>query len=307
MKTMTSNVESALRDAVSRLAETGIDSPRLDAELLMASVLEIPRGRLPARGDTPLPPDAAAEFEAFIAERARRVPVAYLLGVREFRGLSFLVDRRVLVPRPETEILVDEALRLLSASAEREGLLRPRRVADLGTGSGCVALALARAVDAEEIRPLPRTLDVVAVDVSRDALDVALVNAGRHPCSSRIEFLLGDGWAPIESLGLAAGFDLVLSNPPYVSDAEYAALPPDIRVFEPAVALRGGPDGSDLLRRWIEGAPRFLRSGGHLAVEASPGHASLLPDLARRTGAYSHVHWVEDLAGRPRVFVARRW
>lgn len=263
-------VRDALDSALVALTAAGVDSPRLDAELLLAHALGVDRARLVVDRDLSLAGAAAREFQSLVRRRAiDREPVAYLLGTKGFRHIDLHVDARVLVPRPETELLVEAALALPAGA----------RVVDVGTGSGAVALAL------KHERP---DLDVVATDVSADALAVARSNAARLGLD--VAFVRGD---------LFDGpFDAVLSNPPYVADGD--ELPPDVARHEPHGALFAGPDGLAVVRRLVD------RIRAHAvpvaAIEVGMGQA---PAVATLLDGYD-VERLRDLAGIERVVVARR-
>jgi release factor glutamine methyltransferase len=300
----------ALARSVQRLAAAGCPEPRADAEVLLASALGLERARLLIDRREPLRARARAAFERRIRRRLRREPVAYITGEREFWSLAFEVTRAVLIPRPETETLVQEGLELLRKSgfhsvgpAPRGG--RRARVIDVGTGSGCVAVALARAHAA---------VSVLGIDRAARALAVAARNAARHGVKGRVRLRQGDLFRPPRRAGargtarerlLAA--DLVVSNPPYVSDGEWEALPPEIREWEPEGALRGGFDGLDVHRRLVQDAPASLVPGGWIAVEVGAGQADRVADLFGASSSFGEIRTVKDLAGIPRVVSARRW
>lgn len=267
-------VKEILGRAALRLREAAILSARLEAELLLAHVLGVGRLDLHAAGDRSLAAAEAAAFEALLERRARGEPVAYLTGRREFYSLEFEVTRDTLVPRPETEMLVDRV---------RE--LAPRRLLDLGTGSGCVAVACAVHLGGAE---------VTATDVSPVALEVARRNAARH--GARVRFLEGDLYA---ALPVGERFDVIASNPPYVRAPEAAR----VATFEPLLALDGGPEGTTLLARVIEGAPRFLAAGGTLLCEIGEDQEAAALRLA--AGRFAAVEVARDLAGHPRMLEAR--
>lgn len=263
------SVASALARATSALASTS-DTPRLDAELLLASVLDVERARLVLDARAELDPAVFARFEALVGRRAASEPVAYILGRKEFRRITLAVDRRVLVPRPETELLVEVGLTLPAGAS----------VVDVGTGSGSVALAL------KDERP---DLDVWATEVDSDALAVARENGIRLGLD--VEFVQANLLA-----GVDRRFDGVLANLPYV--AEGSELPPDI-AYEPDLALFGGPDGLELVRRllpMVAGVPLIA-----LEVGLAAAAASLLEDAGFRS-----VERLRDLAGHERVVVGRR-
>ncbi len=275
-----------LRWTTDHFAARGIDTPRLDAECLLAHALASERLRLYLDHDKPVLEEERARFRALVRRRAdERVPVAQLTGRREFWSLSLRVTPDVLVPRPETETLVEVALQLLPARDGEAALL------DVGTGSGAVALALAHE------RPRAR---VTATDLSEAALAVAKDNAEALGLASRVRLLVGDGFAPVAG----ERFDLVVSNPPYVPEGEAASLAPEL-AHEPALALFAGPDGTALLRRLVHDAPQALRPGGALALEVGPGQADDVTEWLREAGFREpRIH--RDLEGRPRV-VAGRW
>ena len=264
--------------------EKGIETPRLDAEVLLAHVLEKPRIYLYVHYDQPLDPDELAAYRGFVRRRGAREPVAYLVGEREFMGLTFAVSPAVLVPQPDTEALVSEARKRLQG---KSGV----RIADVGTGSGAIALSLLHA--------LP-DLTAAAVDVSAAALKVARENADRFGLTDRVMFYEGDLLAPL----LGQTFDAVLSNPPYIPRGDIAALPPEVQA-EPRLALDGGADGLDFYRRLVREAAAFLRPDGFLAVEAGRGEAVVISELARTNG-WLEVEITKDLAGIDRVVTMRR-
>jgi release factor glutamine methyltransferase len=268
----------ALRRATAELAAAS-PTPRLDAELLLAEVLQCRRERLLLDRDHVLERARADRFEALVARRRSREPVAYLLGRRDFRHLTLTVDRRVLIPRPETELLVEAAL----------ALPRDASVLDVGTGSGAVALAL---------KHERSDLDVAGVDVSAGAIDVARANAERLGLAVR--FAVGDLLR-----GMAELPDAVLANLPYVPDG--AALMDDVAGYEPAIALRGGADGLDVIRRMIASIAARPLAGrpALLALEIGAEQACAVADLVRDAG-YRRVEVRRDLAGLDRVAVGSR-
>jgi release factor glutamine methyltransferase len=267
------SVSQALSDALASLTAAGCDTPRLDAELLLASVLGVGRERLVIDAAVELDGTDLERFVALVARREAREPVAYILGHKAFRRITLSVDRRVLIPRPETELLVEIGLTLD----------RGARIVDVGTGSGSVALAL------KDERP---DLTVVGVDMSADALSVARENGARLGLD--VEFVCADLLD-----GVPGPFDAVVANLPYV--AEGSALPPEIEVYEPPIALFGGEDGLDLIRRLIA----TVADAGVPLVALENGLAEAVAGIALRAG-YPSVEILRDLAGHERVVVARR-
>ena len=276
-------VLKVLRWTQARFAERGLSSPRLDAELLLARVLGRDRVSLYTHFDQPLGKEELAGYRELIRRRLAGEPVAYLVGRKEFWSLSFAVDERVLIPRPETEHLVEAVLAAL------KGRVGPR-VADIGTGSGAVAVALAHD------RP---DAEVIAVDLSPAALEVARHNAAAHDVE--VEFLEGDLVAPLAARG---PFFAIASNPPYIREDEMAGLPAEVR-REPRSALVAGPDGLALLRRLVEGALPLLQPDGLLALEVGSGQAEAVVGLMR-AGGYAGIERHKDLGGIERVVVGRR-
>jgi release factor glutamine methyltransferase len=276
-------VREALDAAVDALAAVGVDEPRLDAELLLGEAMGSSRATLVADSGAEVPAPAARSFGEMVRRRLRREPVAYILGRKGFRRLELAVDPRVLVPRPETELLVELAVEL-----------RPARVLDVGTGSGAIALAVADELpDAE----------VTATDTSSAALEVARANAERLGLAERIRFV--EGTLPDEG----DGFDLVLANLPYVAERDWPSLQPEVTRYEPREALLAGPDGLDAYRSLIpECAPHLSRYAeqmrGTLAVEVGEGQAPAVAELMR-SGGLGEVEARRDLAGIERVVVGR--
>ena len=282
-------VADVLRRAAAGLSDAGIDTARLDAEVLLMEVLGWSREDLYRNPEAELQDFQAARFHGLAARRRRGEPTAYLTGSREFWSLDFRVTPDVLIPRPETEHLVQTVLSILAA---RPG---PRRVLDIGTGSGAVALALA----AERA-----DLEVWATDVSAAALRVARANAQRHGVAGRVHLGEGDLFAPVR--GRDGFFDVLASNPPYVPRGAMARLPREVRDWEPAAALDGGADGMDCYRRIAREGARYLRPGGTMALEVGAGLAPGVRGLFRDGAGFGEMRTVRDYAGRDRVVAAER-
>jgi release factor glutamine methyltransferase len=276
-----------LRWTTEHFARRGIETARLDAECLLAHALGSDRLRLYLDFEKPVQPDERAVFRELVRRRGgERVPVAQLLGEKEFWSLRLRVSPDVLVPRPETETLVSAALDLLPAAP---GASAPR-ILEVGTGSGAIALALATERPAAVI---------TATDISPEALKLAQENAETHGVAERIRFLEGDGLQPV----WGERFDLVLSNPPYVAETARDRLPPELS-HEPPGALFSGPEGLDLLLQLVAQAPRVLAAGGALALEHGPEQSAALVEACGRAGL-ERVVTHRDLGGRLRVVAAR--
>jgi len=274
--------------AARRLAVSGIESARLDAELLMAAAAGVTRAAV-ITGSIDLSPATLNNFATMIARREKREPIAYLLGRKEFYSLDFQLSPAVLIPRPESEIVVAAALKLIAGAPDA-------RVLDIGTGSGAIAIAIA--VNAPRVR-------VTAVDISADAIAVASRNAEHHRVEDRVTLRRADCFEIPDGGPAFGSFEAIVSNPPYLDDAELAALEPEVRAFEPRVALSAGAGGLDILRRIAAGAPRHLASDGELIVEVAAGQAAAVAKLFEAAGLRV-VSVINDFAGHPRVVRARR-
>jgi release factor glutamine methyltransferase len=269
------------------LSGKGVDRARLDAEYLLAHALGLKRLDLYLQHDRPLNAGELDLFRPLLKRRAGREPLQYILGHQPFRDLELRVDRRVLIPRPETEVLVDEVLRWARAG-DREGL----EALDLGTGSGAIALSLA----AEG--PFER---VVGTDVSPEALQVADLNRVASGLEHAVELRSGRDFDAVRP---GERFDVVVSNPPYVAEREREELEPEVLDWEPGTALFAGPDGLDVVRRIVAGAPARLRQGGLLALEVGAAQARVVEGLLEGAGGWQEVTVRADLAGRERIVLA---
>ncbi len=279
-----------LSQGASRLARAGSESARLDAEVLLADALALSREQLVVAADAPLRPEQAKRFEALLQRRLQREPVAYITGRREFWSLDFHVTRAVLIPRPETERLIEAALLLGAEMASQ----KPLRVLDLGTGSGAIAVSLAKEM---------ATAMIYATDISPAALAVARRNALRYRVADRMRFFCGDMLAALGEK--IAGFDLLVSNPPYIRRAEIDKLEPEVRDWEPRGALDGGADGLNFYRLIAAQAWRYLNPHGAIVLEIDAALSSQVVALFQQAERYREVAILQDYAGRDRVVVAR--
>jgi release factor glutamine methyltransferase len=266
-----STIREAINAAVDALCAAGVENPRLDAEILLSEAMGCERARLVVDSEAGVPAAAVRRFGEMVRRRLRREPVAYILGRKGFRRIELAVDPRVLVPRPETELLVELALEL-----------RPARVLDVGTGSGAVALAIA-----EELRGC----GVTATDTSAAALEVARANAERLGLVARVDLI--EGMLPPDRLR----FDLLLANLPYVSEAEWPGLEPEVTEWEPRDALLAGPDGLDAIRSLVAVARGIAPV---VALEVGAGQAPAVADMLLEAG-FAEVETRADLAGIPRI------
>ena len=286
---MANTVGEVLRAAKVRLVAAG--HAVSDAEELLSRLLGIGRGELRVRSGTAFPMPRVAAFEAWLARREAGEPVQYITGRAAFRDLDLMVDRRVLVPRPETELLVEVVLEHLAA---QDWSRRGPRVLDLGTGSGCIALALAQE---------HASAQVTATDASEPALELARANAVALGLAARVTFARG-AW--FQAVDPDERYDVVVSNPPYIAAFEAAELPADVVDWEPHSALFAADDGLADLRDIIDEAPRYLMAGGLLALELAEARAAQVAGWLEGAHDWSAVELREDLAGTPRMLLARR-
>ena len=269
----------------------GSESPRLDAEILLARALGKSRVELYVCFEDVPDETVRAKFRELVQRRGRGEPIAYLVGKKEFYSIEFDVDSRALIPRPETETLALETIEFFRKREETT-----RRVCEVGVGSGCVSIAIAKNVP---------NVEIVALDISRDALSLARSNATKQGVESSIRFVESDLFGALDKTS-ESPFDAIVSNPPYVSESEYEALAPTVRNFEPKTALVGGPTGAELPIRLVRQAPEFLRSGGLLALELSPTTIDAVVAAMKENDVWERVDALPDFARIMRYVVATR-
>jgi release factor glutamine methyltransferase len=277
---MTISIAEAILQGSHQLRKAGVPEARREAGSLLAFVLNKDRTFILAHADAAISEDEVVRFQDVLDSRARGEPAQYIMGRQEFYGLEFEVTTDVLIPRPETELLVESALKLVSK-------VSPVSICDVGTGSGCIAVTLLSQL------PMARA---VASDVSPAALEVAKRNAARHVITDRIEFVLSDCFASLTQ----QHFDLIVSNPPYVAEGAVATLQREVRDYEPRMALTAGADGLDVIRRLVSQATGFLKPGGHLLFEIGfDQHEAVGALIDSETWELLDVH--QDLQGIPRI------
>jgi release factor glutamine methyltransferase len=276
-------VGEALAETTSTLAESEVPNASKDAWQLVTFTTGLTRSQMIAHPETEIADTDLDVLRQAAARRAAREPLQYILGRQEFYGMDFVVSPAVLIPRPETEILVERAIRFLG------GPTRPEFI-EIGTGSGCIALSILSHV---------RTASAFAVDISPEALSIAKQNAGLHALTGRISFGLSDVFESVPG----RTFDAVLSNPPYVPDVDLATLQPEVRDHEPHTALVSGPEGLDVIRRLISGAPRFLKAGGVLIFEMGFSQSARVTELFD-PDVWKDIELIPDLQGIPRIACA---
>ena len=284
-------VLEAIQRSTEFLAQKGVDSPRLQTELLLAHQLRQPRMQLYLNFARALTPPEVEAFRELIKRRGRREPLQHILGSTSFCGLEITVNRHALIPRPETELLAERGWTFLQHLSARNS--QPATALDFGAGSGCLAIALAFHCP---------TAQVHALEVSSAALALARENAARHGLAERIQFRHGDGFAAVPA---GMRFDLIISNPPYIPTAEIARLQPEVRDYDPCGALDGGPEGLDYYRRLAAESAPFLKPGGRLMVELGDGQAASV------RGILQPQKWIvetiqADYNHQPRILIARR-
>ncbi len=269
--------------------DRGIENPRTDAEVLLADTLGFQRIDLYMHHDQPLHTDELNRFKRRIQRRAQREPVAYILGTKEFWSLEFHVTPQVLIPRPETEGVVEAALKLYQEDD-------PIRILELGVGSGAISVALGHERSSWRFW---------ASDVSSSAIDIARLNARTHGLEDRIEWMVGSWFGPLDE-GRDVRFDLILSNPPYIAAADLGTLEPEVRQYEPRLALDGGADGLDAITQILAISPTYLNPGGWLILEIGHDQGDAVQELARKSAAFDQIVVDQDLAGLDRIAQFRK-
>ena len=275
-------IDTILKWTRQYFGEKGVENPRLDAEVLLSHILRKDRLYLYVNFDQPLEGAELAAFRAAVKKRAARLPVAYITGEKEFMGLDFQVTPAVLIPRPDTEILIEAALKILGSADSP-------RILDIGTGSGAICISM--------LVNLP-SAEAVTVDISPEAILVAKSNAERHGVSQRLTFCQGDLFNPVKG----QVFSAILSNPPYIPEADILTLTPEVRQ-EPNLALAGGKDGLDFYRRIIQEGRNYLAPNGFIAMEVGIGQARQVVELAEKSGYFTVSEIVKDYGGIERVVV----
>jgi len=278
----------------------GIDNPRLDSEVLLAHLLRLDRVGLYLNFDRPLSRDELSSFREIVKRRGSREPLQYITGHQEFWSLDFKVTPDVLIPRPDTEILVEEALKAVrreTLDVRRQNQL-PFTILDLCTGSGCIAISLAHEL---------KDAVVHAIDASEAALSIARENAEKNGVRDRVIFLQGDLYEALTShVSRLTSYDLIVSNPPYIKNIDIPNIQPEVRDYEPRMAVDGGTEGLGFYKRIVADAPNHLSPHGWLMVEVGEGQADAVSKMMADTGAFESISTVKDLAGIERVVKAHK-
>jgi len=286
-------IASSLAEGAAFLTRHGIESARLNAEQLVAHCLQVSRLALYLKGPQTLTDGQVKDIQSAFGRRAKREPLQYIIGDQEFWGRRYIVTPGVFIPRPETEILVEETIRWLDQSQGERG---PLTILDLCTGSGCIAISIAKYTPSARL---------YATDCSSRALEVARLNAGQHGLSDQVAFLRGDLFEPLMALGLEGRVDLILSNPPYVPKGSIRDLDPEVSLYEPREGLEGGADGLDCIRRLLTQAPVYLSNQGMVFLEIGDRQAVPLIQWLREHYPNAVVEFRLDLAGIQRVACIR--
>ena len=292
---MVRTVQAALKDAVERLEYTGAWTPLLDAEVLLCEVLGLDRLYLYIQRGRNLTQEENEGFERFMEKRLQGIPLQYIIQRQEFMGLDLYVEEGVLIPRPDTEILVETVLNWVKEEMDFKSRQEPLKIVDLGTGSGAITVSLAKYIE---------KVHVYSVDLSEKALSIGRKNAEKHGVLEKITFLQGDLLQPLAEKGLFDQVDILVSNPPYIPAKDIDDLQIEVAKFEPRMALDGGPDGLDFYRRIIEQGDQFLRHGGRMALEVGHDQGDAVKNMMVLKKSYANIQKHQDLAGIERVVTA---
>ena len=288
--TTSNTIDALLAWAKQVLDRAGVEHAAQESRWLVGHALGLESHHLASQAEQPVSSEKRTQAESLVSRRAAREPLQYILGSQEFCGIDFLVSPAVLIPRPETEVLLHEALRAVDLNKDSV-------LVDVGTGSGCLAVTLATI--------LSRTR-ILAVDRSPDALAAAQANAERQRVADRIEFIEGDLVSPLRDRGLMGQVDVIVSNPPYIAESDWAGLQPEVRDFEPRSALVSGPRGTEFHERLLRESKEYLMPGGSLVMEIGQGQRPAVQQMAEQLGGYTPVEIAKDGAGIERIVIVRR-
>ncbi len=286
-------IKDLLKVSSDYLKEKQIDSPRLTAEVLLTHQLKTNRVNLYLNLEQPLTESEVSGYRELIRRRIQREPLQYITGIQEFWSLDFMVDPRVLVPRPETELLVEQAIALSKTTSEHN--THPIKILDIGTGSGALAVTLANEIENAKIW---------ATDISSEAIDLARLNAEKHGVSDRIEFRKGDLWQALKDQNLT--FEIIVSNPPYVSFDEYDGLQPEVRDYEPRLALDGREKGMYYIQKIIDDCQTFLTPGGWVLIEMAPMQIGTALKRIEALESFHEIIRMKDYSHQYRIVGARK-
>ena len=287
-------VGQALKNIRKIFRDKGIMNPEREAEILLSYFLEMSRSEIYLNSDRVLKDKEKTQLEKKIQKRIEKIPLQYITKHQEFMGMDFLVEKGVLIPRPETEILVEEVIRKLKNYKCSNSL----RVTDLGTGTGIIAVSIAKFIE---------DVIIYATDISKKSLQIALKNAQKHGCKDKIIFLQGDLFEPFIGIIKKNSLDGIISNPPYIDSHDFESLPPEIKDNEPKVALSGGIDGLDYYRKIIKKSPQYLKKNGFMALEVGFNQSKIVKELIIKENNFNqNIEITKDYLGIERVVIAYR-
>ncbi|QUH24984.1 peptide chain release factor N(5)-glutamine methyltransferase [Serpentinicella alkaliphila] len=281
------NISQLLKEAREQFEKLQLPTPQLDAEVLLCYFLNKDRSYVHIYPEKEISREICRKFWEAVDKRKNRMPIQYIVNYQQFMGLDFYVDERVLIPRGDTEILVEEVIEIYNKEKANEEV----DILDIGTGSGAITISLAKYINKAQ---------VYSVDISEKALEIAKINALNNGVSDRIEFLLGSMFEPLNNKGLEKSFDYIVSNPPYIPSKDVLELDEQVKSYEPKLALDGGEDGLDFYRSIIETAPNYLKNGAWLIFEIGYNQGQDLVNLMREKD-FSDISVIKDLAGLDRV------
>ncbi len=287
-------IRNILKWAIVNLKESGIEFPEINADTLLSYTLSCDRTRLYTNPEDLIDDDAVLKYKGLINERRKHVPLQYITQRVEFMSLEFVINEHTLIPRPETEILVETVLKKIH---NQQNSNKKLAIMDIGTGSGNISISLAKSLGNAKI---------YACDISHDALTVARINAERHNVLNNVHLLHGDLFSAFSGVTDKGDIDFIVSNPPYVSESEWNYLEPEVRDYEPWEALVGGDDGFCFSRRIIKDAIYWLKPGGYLVIEIGETQANSIRNLIENEENYKEIEIINDLQGKERIVSARR-
>ncbi|WP_432662584.1 peptide chain release factor N(5)-glutamine methyltransferase [Wukongibacter baidiensis] len=277
-------IHKVLKEAEGRLKDK-VSTPLLDAQVMLCHILDVDRLHLIVNRDKVLTTEEAYEYNELIEKRLDGVPVQYIIGNQEFMGLKFYVEEGVLIPRPDTEILIEKVIEDIDQGNNYN-------IVDIGTGSGAITVSLAKFIEKTH---------VFSVDISEKAIKIAMKNAETNGVTSKISFLNGSLFSPLDSIGIKGEIDILVSNPPYIPSKEIEGLQVEVSKYEPRIALDGGEDGLDFYREIVDKAPEYVRRGGLIALEVGHDQARTVARLMEEKDSYVDIEITKDLAGIERV------
>lgn len=287
-------VGQALKNISKIFINKGITNSEREAEILLSYFLKMNRSKMYLNGDRELKNKEKLQLEDMIEKRIKKIPLQYITKHQEFMGMDFLVEKGVLIPRPETEILVEEAIKILKNYKYYDNL----EVADLGTGTGVIAISIAKFTE---------DVIIYATDISKKSLQIALKNAQKHDCKDKIIFLQGDLFEPFIGRIEKNSLDGIISNPPYINSYDFKSLSPEVKNNEPKIALFGGIDGLDYYRKIIKKSPQYLKKNGFLALEVGLNQSKMVEELIIKENNFNQdIEIIKDYLGIERVVIAYR-